>query len=58
MRTCIYDYIFKKKCMKCMILVHKIACYPYTHDGEGEEEKKGVSWEVIKKMEVAMCIKE
>ena len=31
MITCIYDYIFKKKCVKCMVFMHKIACYhlPY-----------------------------
>ena len=27
MITCIYDYISKKKCIKCMILMHEIACY-------------------------------
>ena len=24
MITCIYDYILKKNCMKCMILMHEI----------------------------------
>ena len=27
MITYIYDYIFKKKCIKCMILIYKISCY-------------------------------
>ena len=27
MITCIYDYISKNKCIKCMILMHEIACY-------------------------------
>ena len=27
MITWIYDYIFKKKCIKCMILIYEIACY-------------------------------
>ena len=27
MITCIYDYILKKRCTKCMILMHEIACY-------------------------------
>ena len=27
MITCIYDYISKNKCIKCIILMHEIACY-------------------------------
>ena len=27
MITCIYDYILKKKCLKCLILMYEIACY-------------------------------
>ena len=27
MITCIYDYISNNKCIKCMILMHEIACY-------------------------------
>ena len=27
MITCIYDYISKNKCIKCMILMHEITCY-------------------------------
>ena len=30
MITCIYDYISKNKCIKCMILMHEIACYHYS----------------------------
>ena len=27
MITCIYTFILKKKCIKCMVLMHEIACY-------------------------------
>ena len=27
MITCIYEYISKNKCIKCIILMHEIACY-------------------------------
>ena len=36
MITCIYDYISKNKCIKCMILIHEIACY----QGERRREKE------------------
>ena len=32
MITCIYDYISKNKCIKCMILMHEIACYQYSKE--------------------------
>ena len=35
MITCIYDYISKNKCIKCMILMHEIACYQGGTTGDG-----------------------
>ena len=44
MRTCIYDYISKIKCIKCMILMHEIACYQYL---KGTEEMSNQKVEML-----------
>ena len=35
MITFIYDYILKNKCIKCMILMHVIACYQQAREARG-----------------------
>ena len=43
MITCIYDYILKKKCIKCMILMHEIACYQTYASVYNQNENKDLA---------------
>ena len=42
MITCIYDYISENKCIKCMILMHEIACYQKSRAWSSGTQKKEV----------------